>query len=103
MEVNEYLGAYPKCTTDVGAPYATTRYEMEVLGKLTRVTDALGSNTTTFLYSVSYPARPMAPQRSISFRGGERIASRITGGALRCLRSDAWCVSVRSGLASEEI
>ena len=53
IEVNEYLGVYPGCTTDVEAPYATTRYAMDVLGNLTRVTDAAGNITRMTYDSLS--------------------------------------------------
>lgn len=43
--VEEYTGAYTSCSTDAGSPYATTNYEYDVRGNLTRVTDAAGNRT----------------------------------------------------------
>ena len=54
-KVEEYLGTYTTgCTTDstansttgIGSPYAATTYAYDVLGKLLKVTDAEGNQTT---------------------------------------------------------
>ena len=45
VQVNEYLENFTSCTTDVGTPYATTRYDYDVLGNLLTVTDAKGNVT----------------------------------------------------------
>ena len=44
-KVEEYLGEYTICDTDVGTPYATTNYYYDVLGHLTHVVDTKGNQT----------------------------------------------------------
>jgi RHS repeat-associated protein len=45
IKVEEYTGTYPACTTDAGAPYATTGYVYDVMNNLRYVTDAKGNQT----------------------------------------------------------
>jgi RHS repeat-associated protein len=40
--IEEYLGTFATCTTDVGTPYATTLYSSDVLGRMTQITPAKG-------------------------------------------------------------
>jgi len=49
IAVEEYTGTFPTCDTGVGTPYASTVYQYDVLGNLTKVTDAK-SNQTTMRY-----------------------------------------------------
>lgn len=46
VRVDEYQSTFTTCATDVGAPYATTTYQYDVLGSLVKVTDAKGNQTT---------------------------------------------------------
>lgn len=45
IEVDEYTGVYPSCTSDLATPYAKTLYDYDVLGNLTTVTDAKQHST----------------------------------------------------------
>ena len=47
--IDEYTGTFSSCDTSVGTPYATTYYEYDTLGNLTKVTDAQ-NNITTIQY-----------------------------------------------------
>ena len=46
IAVQEYEGTFNNCDTSVGAPYATTSYEYDVLGNLLKVTDAQNNEST---------------------------------------------------------
>ena len=49
VRVDEYTGTFTSCSTLLGTPYATTHYEYDVLGNLTKVIDKKG-NVTTMRY-----------------------------------------------------
>jgi RHS repeat-associated protein len=58
VQVDEYLGTFATCTTDVGTPYATTQYHYDILGNLLSVTDAR-RNVTTMRYDTLSRKRSM--------------------------------------------
>lgn len=45
VQVDEYEGKHAVCSTAVGSPTATTRYDHDVMGRLSRITDAGGAVT----------------------------------------------------------
>ncbi len=72
-------------------------------GRVKKTTNGVATLYIGKLDECVLPCIPDDTATQYVFAGGERIASRITGGAPRCFRSETWCVSVHPGLTSEEI
>lgn len=54
VKVEEYLGEYTTCTTDVDSPYATTTYEYDILGNLRFVYDAENQSQMSYYTEMRY-------------------------------------------------
>src|SRR5205823_4051931 len=52
-KVEEYTSTFSTCDTTAGTPYATTTYQYDVLGNLTKVIDAKGNRTSMRYDSLS--------------------------------------------------
>jgi len=53
QKVEEYTGTHGSCSAGQGSPYATTLYEYDVLGNLTKLTDDQGNQTLLTYDSLS--------------------------------------------------
>ncbi len=86
IQVDEYNPgtAFTSCTTDQGAPYATTIYQYDVLGNLRYVTDAEGNQTEMRYDSLRrkyYMKDPDMGQWSYSFDANNNLTSQTDANA----------------------